>query len=387
MSNRRQYTPRRNRRGATIVLAVVMMVVLISMVAFAVDVGRMYLVRAQLQTAVDAGTVAAGLKLSQDSNDVAGAEAAARQFVQLNNVGWLVTVPDSAITIESGSWNAITQTFDGASVDPDAVRVSARQDGEGLLFAGVLGHYTFDVPRSAIATAGDREMDAILVLDLSGSMGAQGRIAALQDAAPEFVNVIEDVGDNDRIGVFGYGAIAGVYDPVAAGHSGVAYIDAPATLYPSNSDWVAVLEAGITSDFNYLRSSVLNSATLISNKYNGWTPIGAAIRDSAHYLNINARSGVQKILVLMSDGHANKPNGNGPGYALTMANHANSLDIKVYTISLGNAADEQLMLDIADATGAEYFDASGSGQTQLTSNLKEAFRRVAGAVKRVELVK
>ena len=141
----------------------------------------------------------------------------------------------------------------------------------------------------------------------------------------------------------------------------------------------------MTDDFDYLRSSVLDSGTLVSNKYNGWTPVGAAIRDSAHYLDVNGRSGVDRVIVLMSDGHANKPEDNGPGYARDMAEYAASMDIKVYTISLGTAADEELMEDIAELTGAEHFLATGSSG-DLSADLADAFRSVADAIKRTQLV-
>jgi hypothetical protein len=194
------------------------------------------------------------------------------------------------------------------------------------------------------------------------------------------------VGDDDRIGMMGYGALKGQYDPATKGHNGVPYLEAPSTLYPSSSDWIGVLESPLTYDLAGLKSNVLNSSTLIANKYNGWTPTGAAIRDSAHYLDLNARADAKRAIVLMSDGHANKPSGNGPGYALSMAEYASSLDIKVYTISLGNGADEQLMENIAAATGAEHFDATGSGQISLTEKLTAAFRNAAGAMKGTLLV-
>jgi hypothetical protein len=149
---------------------------------------------------------------------------------------------------------------------------------------------------------------------------------------------------------------------------------------------VAVLEAGLTDDFDALRSGALSASSLTANKYNGWTPIGAALRDSAHYLHANARENVHKVIVLMSDGHANKPAGNGPGYARDMAQYAAALGIRVYTISLGNGADQGLMEDIATATGGLHFDAAGSGQAQLISKLTSVFKNVAGTIKRTQLL-
>ena len=87
----------------------------------------------------------------------------------------------------------------------------------------------------------------------------------------------------------------------------------------------------------------------------------------------------------MSDGQANKPNGNGPGYALDMASYASGLDIKVYTISLGTGADEDLMQQIADNTGGEHFQATGlSGN--LSADLTNAFEKIADAIKQTQLV-
>ena len=207
----------------------------------------------------------------------------------------------------------------------------------------------------------------------------------MRDAAPTFVNVIEEHGGNDRIGVMGYGAILSLYNPVAQGHRGVSYSSAPANLYPANDDWVAVKEADLTYDFDYLRDQILNSTTLIGNKYNGWTPVGAALRDSAHYLNTHARPGIRKIIVLMSDGLANRPDGNGPGYALDMANYAVGLNIKVYTISLGNGADENLMQQIADLTGGQHFVAS-SANGSLSSALSDVFAKIADTIKQTQIV-
>ncbi len=367
-------------------LFAILLPVVIAMLAFAIEIGRMYVVRSQLQTAVDAGALAASLKLRDNRTDVPAAIAAAQQFVQLNRAGAFLTVSADAINIEPGSWNATTRAFVSGAQPTDAIRVSGILDKEPFFFGRFLGLSKFAVPRSAIAGSGGSPLDIMMTLDLTGSMSAEGRIQALQNAAPIFVNVLETVGDNDRVGVMGYGARISKYNPVALGHNGVSYTLAPSSLYPSNDDWCGVLEAGLTSDFNYLRTSVLNSTTLIANKYNGWTPIGAALRDSAHYLNANARRKIDKVIVLMSDGHANKPYTDPAGYALLMASYAASLDIKVYTISLGSAADEDLMQQIADQAGGKHFKASGTSSAELTTALTNAFKKIAGAIKQAQLV-
>jgi hypothetical protein len=217
-------------------------------------------------------------------------------------------------------------------------------------------------------------------------MADEGRIEALRSAAPTFVDVIEEFGDYDLIGVMGLAADPSVYDPAAEGHAGVEY---QSGLHATNDHYVGVLEARLTSNFAALRASTLGASTLVAGRYTDYTGTGAALGDAAHYLSYGAeaRDDVFKAIVLMSDGHANRPSGSGPDYARSMATYAAGLDVKVYTISLGNEADLVLMQDIAAATGGEHFDATGSGQAELTARLTEAFRKAAAAIKRVQLVR
>jgi Mg-chelatase subunit ChlD len=381
----RQLRPTSRRRGATLVFIALVMIVTVGMVAFAVDLGWMYMVRSQLQTAVDAGALAATIQLKQNNQDVDAAVAAAEEFVQLNRVGWLATVPEDVIVVEAGTWDADTETFTSGAAKPNAARVGARVANEPLFFAGIFGQKSFAVPRSAIAKVGGNRFDIVMTLDLSGSMKDYGRIQALQAAAPTFVNTVQEVGDDDRIGVFGYGAELGSYDPKEEGHTGVVYTLTPKSLYPYKSNWVGVREAKLTSNFAKLRSGALSKTSLIADKYDSYTPIGAAIRDSAHYLSNNAREDVDRVIVLMSDGHANRPESNAAGYARDMAKWAAGLDIIIYTISLGHEADLKLMEDIATIGGGKHFEAQGTS-SELPAKLKEAFRHVAGDLKQTQLV-
>src|SRR5436309_2302279 len=60
---RRPVISLRNRRGVTLILTAFMATVLVGAGALAVDMGRMYLYRAQLQTAADGAALAAGQRL------------------------------------------------------------------------------------------------------------------------------------------------------------------------------------------------------------------------------------------------------------------------------------------------------------------------------------
>ncbi len=374
------------RKGITVAVMAIMLIVVVGMVAMSVEVGRLLSLRNEMQNAVDAGAVAATLYLAQDTDGFDEAADRARAFVQINRVGSAVTIPTEAITVDIGQWDPLNEVFTTTQVEPNAVRVFANSESESFFFGRVFGKQLFGAPGDAIATGSALPLDIMMVLDLSGSMEDEGRIQALWNSSPIFVNVIQSLEGDDQIGMMGLAADPGDYDPVAEGHSGVEY---ESGLHPTDDHYVGVLEAILSDDFDNMRNNVLTEANMPASKYTGWTGTGASLGDAVHYLvnGSEARSFTRKAIVLMSDGHANRPSDNGPGYAMTMAAYAQSNKVRVYTISLGNGADVDLMEAIADATGAEHFDATGSGEAQLTDRLTEAFKRAAAAMKRSQLVK
>ena len=209
---------------------VFLMVVIIAVAAFAIDIARMHLVRSQLQTAVDAGALAGALQLKQDPSDVEAARLAAVDFVQQNRVGFLVNVPDDAITVEVGNWDFDDLAFanwNNGEPDPNAIRVQATREDEPFLLAGIFGRTTFSIPRQSVVACGDGLLDIMMVLDLTGSMSSDGPHQALRSAAPTFVNVIQGLTTDDRIGVMGFGAVKGDYNPLVAGHHGTVYTATP----------------------------------------------------------------------------------------------------------------------------------------------------------------
>ncbi len=376
--------PANARRGAVLILVCLFMTALMAFVAYTIDVGQMTMLRAEIQNGVDAGTLAAQLQLQMDPNNPEKAEAVAKEFVNRNRIGSNL-VPNDAIDVEVGVWNDELGTFVATPTGANAVRVYARQDQQGLSFGRLSKYDTFGAPAEAIASGSSSTNDIVLVLDLSGSMLYQGRIEALRNSAPAFIELIDDLGSGDQIGVMGYSADPSKFD--ASRISGDAYLY-NSGLHPSSSHHVGVMEKPMTSDLPSI-IPFLGVERLKASKYQGWTGTGAALGDGAHYVVFGqeARKAANKILVLMSDGHANRPPGNGPGYAREMAAYAAGLDVTVHTISLGNSADEKLMQDIADIAGGQHFVAAGKGEAALTATLTEAFSEIAGKVKATSLVK
>lgn len=160
----------RRRLGATLVLAALLMTLLVGMIAFAMDIGYIVLVRSQLQSAADSAAMAAASVMAGDSKEVV---STARQFAALNMAGGRQVKLDST-DIEFGVWDSDTRTFEPSSGSGNAIRITARHatrspNGTSPLFFGrIFGRDSFETSAQAVAMANPR--DIAFVVDLSGSM-------------------------------------------------------------------------------------------------------------------------------------------------------------------------------------------------------------------------
>lgn len=161
------------RRGAVIILIAVLMVTLISLVALAVDMGYLFVIRAGLQATADSASLAgaSGLVISDQEAILRATDYAYKNIV---NGAPVVLQPGD---IELGTWDAAAHVFtplgSSSPTKPFAVKVSAhlsqaRGTAVDLFFAKVFGKNTADVGATAVAVFGLR--DIMVVLDYSGSM-------------------------------------------------------------------------------------------------------------------------------------------------------------------------------------------------------------------------
>jgi Flp pilus assembly protein TadG len=138
-----------SRRGITLPIIAVFLTAFLGLAAFAVDLARWYLMRAQLQTAAEAGALAGVTRLLND--DATHAADSALGYVQVNAVDGVV--PDLGPTgITPGRWNGTFQPTSGWS-DPatDAVRVETQHEG-AYVFGRVYGATTRTLRASAVAS-------------------------------------------------------------------------------------------------------------------------------------------------------------------------------------------------------------------------------------------
>lgn len=144
----------RVRRGATLVLVAALLVVIFGMAGVAIDMSRLYVIRAQLQTTADASAVA-GIVEVKDKRPT-NAPTAALQYVPPNTVERQVaTVP--AGNVEGGTWDFATNTFTPLAswTDPalNSVRVTANYQATYTL-ASIFGSPGRLVQARAVAALG-----------------------------------------------------------------------------------------------------------------------------------------------------------------------------------------------------------------------------------------
>lgn len=181
----------RQRRGAIAVLAAVLLVVMLGMIAFAVDIGYLSLAKTQLQVAADSSALAAAASNNLPRDEM---QAVAQQFASANRVSGRA-VQLSASDIEFGTWDAGTRKFTLSDSVSSAVRVTVRTNAANggatpLFFAKIFGKTSQEQSASAIATVNPR--DIAFVVDLSRSMNFDTNPSSDSSTSALVQNVYDD---------------------------------------------------------------------------------------------------------------------------------------------------------------------------------------------------
>lgn len=196
------------RHGGFLIWAAGLLVLVLSMAAFAVDLGYMTVVATQLQNAADGAALSGVVELPYGTAAVLTEvqDLAAKNHAAGNSVSI------AAEDVEYGYYNSNDRTFTVSDENLNAIRVTARTVNKGLFFAPVFGRNTFNLARSAIAILNPR--DIAFVVDLSGSMNDDTEPCwATDEIAAKFMplgypsvsaELMQNVYDD-----FGYGAFPG----------------------------------------------------------------------------------------------------------------------------------------------------------------------------------
>lgn len=190
------------QRGQFLILVAASMVVLVGFAGLAIDSGRGYGVKAKLNAAVDAASVAAARALAEGATEdlrKAAAQTAAQNYYAANFPDYYLGASRGALTFnaehqDSGRW--VVDVAGSASMP--------------VTFMGILGFNNVAV--TATGQTIRRDLDIILVLDTSGSLASpSSAFPALQAAAVNFVNKFNAGTNGDRVGLVSF-ASGGVVD-------------------------------------------------------------------------------------------------------------------------------------------------------------------------------
>lgn len=149
----------------------------------------------------------------------------------------------------------------------------------------------------------------------------------------------------------------------------------------NSANGLGSLEVELSEDTNVIRNQ---TASKQAGHYHGWTNIGGGLKSARQHLEAEGRPNALKMVVLVTDGVTNwTAGGYNPAAAQSElsdeANYCKELGFPVFTISLGSAADNNAMNDVAQITGGIHFNVpGGQNVAQYRQQLIDAFREIAG---------
>ena len=363
------------RQGATAVVVVILLPVLLLIIGFSVDLSYMQLSRAELRVATDLAAKAASAELAETGStslaiakgkQVAGANLVAGEGLTLDDTDFVF---GNTTRSPTGKWLYTANASPTNAVQISGRRTTSAPDGEvQLFFAGLMGGGGF--PTTATATAGFINVDICLVLDRSSSMKlavsnpatgmgegdsrqcdtpwADSRWIAVDAAINLFLAQMDATLSEEQVAVVTFAS-----DNTTCGET----VQATTLDQPLTTNL-----ADITSAMTSLSSSVWNGNTE--------TSVGMAV-GRAELNSARARETAQKIMVVLTDGAYT--NGIHPEVQATLAA---AEGIQVHTITFGSCPPAVIadMQQTATAGGGNHYHAPDA------TTLGDVFTEIAGSI-------
>jgi len=143
----------------------------------------------------------------------------------------------------------------------------------------------------------------------------------------------------------------------------------------TSANGAAVLESPLTDDLGLIEQT---SRQRQAGHYDVYTNIGAGMQVARQQMTSNARHSAFKMIVLMTDGMANRPSGYANQFVLDEAQRCADAGYPIMTISLGAGADTSLMQQVADITDGVHFNIpGGQSVSAYEAQLQEVFHDIA----------
>lgn len=322
------------RRGAMLVLILVMLVGFLATVAFSVDIAHMHLSRTELRSATDAASQAASQELA-GTFDTAMAVAKGQEIAGLNRVnGEFLQLAEGDFEFGRSDMDVSGRfVFQDGRTPLNTVRVTGRRTSGSasgaipLLFGNVLGFSTFEPQITAAATYIER--DVVLVVDRSGSMRGS-KFRDLQSAIAVFIATLNTTPVQEEVGLASYSQFA-------------------------------TEDVQLTSDLSAVTDGLARLSTNGRTSISRGMEAGSQIMDSGRNQDF-----VERTLIVMTDGLHNE----GPEPS-TVATRLAADRVQIHTITFGSGADQTRMRNIAQIGGGRHFHALSAAE------LVEAYREIA----------
>ena len=301
--------------GAVLVMIAISIAMMLGFVAFVFDMGRLYIARAELQSAADTIAVVA----AQELPDTFAAQDAATVYAEASD-GGSGQILDSGDVVP-GFWDPVSATFYPGGPNPNAVQITTKRAQDNgnpveMVFASIFGFDTVDVGATAIAARGVVEADIIVLQDVTVSF--QEEIDFAKDADKTMVDTFAaEQADTVQMGVVSFARDT--------------WDNAPLT--PLNTGQAAIKSA-IDSMANCTNAGGAGGPCY-------GTDIAIGINRARDILENDGRPGVDKVIVLVSDGLpciAEEPVSQwvttGQQWATAAANSAGAAGINIFSITL-----------------------------------------------------
>jgi len=357
----------KRRRGATMVLVVILLPVLLILAGFAINLSYLQLIQTKTQIATDAAASAAG-KVFAISNNKNAAILAAQTAANRNPIGSNI-LPLQASDFEFGiatRTNIASPYNFSQAANGNAVRLTTHSLANGVgpaidpvfpLFGSVI---QFRPLRQT--TCAQLELDIGLIIDRSGSMAYSSYEIAMYPPTPmnappgwAFGNAVPPQ--------------ARWLDAIASVQAFVSHLQTT----PQNENISLSIYNHQVSTAQPLTANyplIINQLTTISQNFiAGGTNIGDGILEGLGAVGDPAfsRAWATPVLILLTDGVHNY--GTNP---IKAAYAAQGQKVTIFTLTFSDEAEQSLMEQVANITGGHHYHAVNAAQ------LQAAFRDIAG---------
>ena len=247
----------KDTQGAVAVIVGAGIIMLVGAVGVAVDVGRGQMAQTKLQNALDAAGLAAGASVSTEN-----IEAEVMKYMRVN--------------FSQGTLGAtITTVTPVLSQDKKLLTVQARASMP-TTFMKIFGRQTMQLAAETEVTRTSKGMELAMVLDITGSMNDDGKLAALKTASNDLLDILFGAGnstaDNLWVGIVPFSMAVNV------GPSRTAWLQ-PGSLAAQNwatTSWRGCMEARWTT------GNDLNDATPATERFLPYYAPDASYNDWAN---------------------------------------------------------------------------------------------------------